>query len=189
MEHDITLNIHYTAPDKVWEKINSVYSSMPYWAENAALPHWAGDDIDLYASVEPGGIQISGTMPESLWNDWYDTLKRRLTEALGYEIGEPEEGFRFKFWEPFKKNYSDIKSVDSKAIVFNDYSTFYLNEFDKIERDIAAKPPYFLLSSEFIELYIYFSENGIFSKRKNKQYFHDFQAKLVSLGFRTFDMS
>ena len=30
MEHDINLNIHYTAPKEVWEKIDMVYVSMPY---------------------------------------------------------------------------------------------------------------------------------------------------------------
>ena len=29
--HDINLNIHYTAPDDIWEKINGVYENMPYW--------------------------------------------------------------------------------------------------------------------------------------------------------------
>lgn len=46
MEHDINLNIHYTAPDEIWE-------------------------------------------------NWYMLLKRKLTDALGYEIGEPEDGYEF----------------------------------------------------------------------------------------------
>lgn len=65
MEHDINLNIHYTAPDWVWEKIGAVYRSMEYWHENDTLC-WKGVDIDLWASVEPSGIQIAGTMPEKI---------------------------------------------------------------------------------------------------------------------------
>lgn len=34
MEHDINLNIHYSAPEETWNKIDEVYKSMPYWAGN-----------------------------------------------------------------------------------------------------------------------------------------------------------
>ena len=98
MEHDINLNIHYTAPKEVWEKIDTVYSSMPYWAGDKNGPRWMGKEIDLWASVEPSGIQIAGTMPNDIWEEWYALLKKRLTEVLGYEIGEPEEGYDFKYF-------------------------------------------------------------------------------------------
>lgn len=100
MHQDINLNIHYTAPDWVWKKIEEVYRSMPYWDEEAGYPHWVGEGIALDASVEPGGIQIFGTMPKEIWEGWYLTLKEKLTVALGYEIGEPEDGYDFKYdWE------------------------------------------------------------------------------------------
>ncbi len=51
MEHDINLNIHYSAPDDIWEKIGEVYASMPYWSGNENGPHWEGNDIDIWASV------------------------------------------------------------------------------------------------------------------------------------------
>ena len=98
MEHDINLNIHYSAPDEVWDKISDVYKSMPYWAGNNKEIKWIGKGIDLWASVEPNGIQIAGVMPEDIWNEWYSSLKSKLTEALGYEIGEPEDGYDFKYW-------------------------------------------------------------------------------------------
>ena len=99
MEHDINLNIHYSAPDEIWDKIGEVYRSMPYWNENDEEIKWTGKDIDLWASVEPSEIQIAGTMPGTIWCEWYDSLKRKFTQSLGYEIGEPEEGFDFKYWE------------------------------------------------------------------------------------------
>ena len=98
MEHDINLNIHYSAPDEVWDKISDVYKSMPYWAGNENEVKWIGEGIDLWASVESSGIQIAGMMPEEIWNEWYSSLKTKLTEALGYEIGEPEDGYDFKYW-------------------------------------------------------------------------------------------
>lgn len=99
MEHNINLNIHYTAPDDVWDKIGEIYRSLPYWSERTEGPSWIGPDIDLWASVEPSGIQIAGTMPEEIWEDWYSNLKEKLTAALGYEIGEPEDGCAFKYWD------------------------------------------------------------------------------------------
>lgn len=98
MEHDIKLNIHYSAPKEVWIAIGEVYKSMPYWAGNNKEVKWMGTEIDLWASVEPSGIQIAGSMPESIWYEWYDSLKNKLTLSMGYEIGEPEEGFDFKYW-------------------------------------------------------------------------------------------
>lgn len=95
MNHDINLNIRYDAPDYIWDKIGEVYSKMPYWAGDEEGPRWIGTDIDLWASVEPSGIQIAGTMPDDIWENWYAELKEKLTAALGYEIGEPEDGYEF----------------------------------------------------------------------------------------------
>lgn len=60
---------------------------------------WTGIEINLWASVEPSGIQFAGMMPESTWFEWYDSLKNKLTQSLGYQIGESEEGFGFKYWK------------------------------------------------------------------------------------------
>ena len=32
MFHDVSLNIHYSMLDGLWEKIGEVYASMPYWS-------------------------------------------------------------------------------------------------------------------------------------------------------------
>lgn len=98
MEHDINLNIHYSAPKEIWDKIEVVYRTMPYWVGKGNETSWIGKNINLWASVEPSGIQIAGTMPENIWNEWYSSLKKKLTKVLGYEIGEPEEGYDFKYW-------------------------------------------------------------------------------------------
>lgn len=99
MRQDINLNIHYTAPKHVWDKIYEVYKSMPYWTGDDTNAKWLGDNVELWASVEPSGVQIAGIMPDSLWSEWYTNLKCKLTNVLGYEIGEPEEGYDFKYWE------------------------------------------------------------------------------------------
>ncbi len=99
--HDVTLNIHYTVPKNLWKKVVEVFHSMPYWSgKNCnAEAMWTGDNIELYYSVEPGGLQITGEMPYEIWRKWYPALKMKLTEVLGYEIGEPEEGYDFRYWD------------------------------------------------------------------------------------------
>lgn len=191
MKHDICLNVHYSAPKEVWDIIEEVYRSMDYWHgyENGGCPSWRGQNINLYASVEPGGIQINGEMPDEIWVKWYDDLKSKLSIKLGYDIGDPQEGYKFKYWTSFKKKYSDIKTIDNKKIEFNDYSTFYWEDFNECERDISAKRPYFAFKSPLIELYIYFDNTGLLSKRKQRQEFHDFQSKMKDFGIRTLDLS
>ena len=100
MEQDITLNIHYSAPQEIWDKIGEVYQSMPYWLGYDNGPHWGnGNDINIVASVEPGGLQIYGTMSDDIWIEWILELIDKLTEALGYPIGEPECGYEFIYWD------------------------------------------------------------------------------------------
>ncbi len=99
MDQDVSLNIHYSAPQEIWDKIGRVYESMPYWIGYDQGPRWkSGDDIDLVASVEPGGLQIYGTMPDDIWADWYRELTKELSDALGYPVGDAEDGFDFVYW-------------------------------------------------------------------------------------------
>ena len=104
MEQDVTLNIHYSAPQEIWDKIDKVYKSMPYWRGYDNGPHWEdGNEIEITASVEPGGLQICGTMPDDIWNEWFKELKDKLAEALDYPIGEPEDGYEFKDWKNMRR--------------------------------------------------------------------------------------
>ena len=178
MEHDVCLNIYWGAPREIQERIGSVYSSMPYWDINSEYPRWRCESkgIDLYGSAEPGGFQIAGDMPGDIWEEWYGTLKLRLTEALGYEIGEPQDGYEFKYWEPFIKAYSDIKSIDKEKIVFSRGETFFLHWFDSIKAEVSAKPPRAVLSSALIELQVISEKRGGIK---------DFISRLEKLGIKT----
>lgn len=189
MNHDVNLNIHYSAPQEVWDKTQAVFSAMPYWVGGSDGSCWLGDGVDLDASVEPAGLNICGEMPEDIWAEWFDTLKRRLSDALGYEIGEPEEGFYFRYWEPFRKRYAQIESIDSEKLAFDDGSVFFWNQFTAAERDITAKPPYFRFYSDLIELYVLFDQLGMLSSRKTAQSFHNFMTQLDAVGIRTLDLS
>ena len=43
MEHNINLNIHYSAPQEVWQKIGDVYESMQYWTKSEDTSRWIGE--------------------------------------------------------------------------------------------------------------------------------------------------
>ncbi|MBQ8569293.1 MAG: hypothetical protein IJ446_08755 [Oscillospiraceae bacterium] len=101
--HDVTLNIHYSIiDDEISDILGNIYKSMPFYSESiiSGCPSWTGEDIKLTASVESGGIQISGTMPDEQWKEWYRELTQKLTVALGYPIGDAEDGFEFVFEKP-----------------------------------------------------------------------------------------
>lgn len=100
------LNIHYTLPDDLWDKIMELYRQMPYFVgfiDN--IPYWFSSDENeksnsksICASVEPSGLFFSGQLPKDEWTIWISEFKIRATEILGYEVGEPEEGFDFKLY-------------------------------------------------------------------------------------------
>lgn len=101
--HNCNLNIHYTAPDEIWDKIELVYKEMPYWIGFIkGIPYWYGEESEekcIWASVEPSGIQFAGNLPLEEWNNWLELLKSKLTKVLEYEIGELEDGFEFKYYD------------------------------------------------------------------------------------------
>ncbi len=99
-KHNINLNIHYTAPDEVWEKLALVYTEMPYWKGIInGDPVWKDDNGKLVEiSVEPSGLQFYAEMPTEEWNLWIELFKTKASKLLGYEIGEPEDGYDFKYY-------------------------------------------------------------------------------------------
>ena len=97
----VNLNIHYSAPREVWDIIEAVYAEMPFWQGYVnGCPKWYGEEGRfIEGSIEPSGLQFYAEMPEEEWNAWLNTLKDKLTGALGYAIGEPEDGYEFRYWE------------------------------------------------------------------------------------------
>lgn len=99
--YNINLNIHYSAPQEIWDKLESLYSEMPGWSGFVnGCPQWYGvDDRLIEAGVESSGLQFYAKMPSEEWEAWITLFKNKATELLGYEIGEPEDGFEFRYYE------------------------------------------------------------------------------------------
>ena len=97
----INLNIHYSAPQEVWDKIEKVYVEMPHWKGFVnGCPKWYGEDGKfIEGSVEPSGLQLCAELSQEEWNEWLQFFKDKLTDVLDYPIGEPEERYEFKYWE------------------------------------------------------------------------------------------
>ena len=93
MQQEITLNIHHDLSEEEWAKIAAVYASMDGWLAGAKSPAWYGQEGDarfIWASVEPGGIQLGGEVDASLWTGWLTVLCARLSLALGRAVHDAE---------------------------------------------------------------------------------------------------
>lgn len=149
----INLNIHYTAPKWVWNTLHELYTQMPYW--NSETKKFDKDSRIIEISVEPGGLQIYAEMPEQEWKAWISEFKQRATKLLGYEIGEPEDGCQFKFWDlPLMTKYSQeelavIRQCRNKKYPFEILSAI---QAEKLDLDVFEKHPIrmFLLNNAYI---------------------------------------
>ncbi|ETT61693.1 hypothetical protein C173_26567 [Paenibacillus sp. FSL R7-277] len=95
--HNCNLNIGYYLPDEVWNRVAKLYERMPGWIGYIeGIPHWHGqeeDDVYIQASVEPSGLSFFARMNQSDWDSWIERFKSEATKGLGFEVGEPEDGF------------------------------------------------------------------------------------------------
>ncbi|AQS06348.1 hypothetical protein [Clostridium beijerinckii] len=100
--HNHNLNIHYSSPEDIWDKLAELYSEMPGWSGFIdGIPHWYAQDNDkriINASVEPSGLQFYAEMQQEEWNTWFELFKTKASATLGLEIGEPEDGFEFHIY-------------------------------------------------------------------------------------------
>ena len=98
--HQCNLNIHYTIPEDEWNKITSIYTEMPYQLGFIGGAGWRygteTEDKHISVSVEPSGLQFFAQLPLEEWRDWIELFKRKASNMLGYDIGEPEDGYEFK---------------------------------------------------------------------------------------------
>lgn len=91
------LNIWYYLPDEVWGKVTKIYETMPGWiGYKNGIPYWFGQEDDavfIMASVEPSGLSFYAQMSNSEWSSWIERFKLEATKVVGFDVGEPEEGF------------------------------------------------------------------------------------------------
>lgn len=77
--HNHNLNIHYSAPKEVWDKLGKLYEEMPYWNSYVnGCPQWYGKNEKLIdVSVEPSGLQFYAELPGDEWNAWFELFKKK----------------------------------------------------------------------------------------------------------------
>jgi hypothetical protein len=79
-----------------------VYRSLPNFIGRSPRGGslWFGEDpIDdtspstpfLCASVEPGGLQVSGYLSDAQWTEWDSLFMEQASRALGYAIHDAED--------------------------------------------------------------------------------------------------
>lgn len=95
--HHCNLNIWYYLPNEVWNKVAKLYERMPGWIGYIdGIPHWYGqeeNEVYIQASVEPSGLSFYAQMDQRGWDSWIGRFKSEATKILGFEVGEPEDGF------------------------------------------------------------------------------------------------
>ncbi|MBZ9692294.1 hypothetical protein [Clostridium sp. M14] len=100
--HNHNLNIHYSLSQDIWDKVDQLYSEMPFWSGFIdGNPQWYGQKNDeriIIASVEPSGLQFYAELFQEEWDAWFELFKNRASEVLGFEVGEPEDGFDFHIY-------------------------------------------------------------------------------------------
>lgn len=99
--HHCNLNIHYTASKSVWDKLETVYQQMPYWCKDKENGYsWYGKEgKKIEVSIEPSGLSFYAKLPQKQWEQWITLFKKRASQALGFEVGEPEEGYEFEIYD------------------------------------------------------------------------------------------
>ncbi|WP_340021275.1 hypothetical protein MHI24_19990 [Paenibacillus sp. FSL K6-1096] len=94
--HNCNLNIWAHLPDESWTKVAALYQAMPGWVGYTdGIPYWFGQETDemfITASVEPSGLSFYAQMEQSKWDAWIGRFKAEATRALGFAVGEPEDG-------------------------------------------------------------------------------------------------
>ncbi|WP_245864231.1 hypothetical protein [Paenibacillus donghaensis] len=66
------------------------------FCDRKEIPHWfeqEDDDVFIQASVEPSGLSFYTQMNKSDWDSWIERFKSEATKVLGFDVGEPEDGF------------------------------------------------------------------------------------------------
>ena len=70
--------------DAEWAVLAEAYPRLPGWAGNHPVPCWFGTYFEeppcLWASVEPPGLQIGGTVPVADWLAWEPAFGAAVAE-------------------------------------------------------------------------------------------------------------
>ena len=74
-----------------WERLQSIYESLPGWAGvgEHGCPCWFGTaelPPFLVASVEPAGLQVSGSLNPDDWRQWHEAFVARLPDFPIFEV-------------------------------------------------------------------------------------------------------
>ena len=86
-------------------------------------------------------------------------------------------------------NYSDIDKIKDKRIIYSEEVSFDLTDFERVQRDITAEPPFFAFKSYALELRLEFVKTGFLAKYRNKRDFYKFQKMIEKMEIRSLDLS
>lgn len=100
--------------------------------------------------------------------------------------------------EYIEKRYLDIKDVDKTGITFKNGEKIIFKECIKqrynsetcvAERDLFAKPPYFVFFTSGRYTKVIFNKKELFSKSNNRNDFRKLQMVIIEFGYSSYDLS
>jgi hypothetical protein len=72
-----------------WDRLESIYPSLPGWVGDEAGPRWFGKDESqpphLTASVEPPGLQVTGVLPAAKFIEWHEQFMNAIRDFPALE--------------------------------------------------------------------------------------------------------
>lgn len=93
-DQSMTLKLPYDLSDEQWERVSSVYQSMPGWKGFDPTPCWFGRENDspryIWASVEPSGLLVAGQLEDEAWAEWIASFQAQLSSALGFYVTDAD---------------------------------------------------------------------------------------------------
>ena len=73
--------------DADWDRLRNIYSQLPGYRTNTrdSFPRWFSDTDDptqgyLWASVEPPGLQVAGTLRRTDWDVWHERFSSQIED-------------------------------------------------------------------------------------------------------------
>jgi hypothetical protein len=91
-----TYNLSYEMPDAEWQKLAVVYQQLPGFCgyDGSGCPMWYGREGDakhLWASVEPSGLIVEGSLDDREWLLWDAEFRAKASRVLGFEVTDADE--------------------------------------------------------------------------------------------------
>ena len=153
------------------------------------LPKQIKKDEEPFFSLDYVGVPVE-------WGD-YKQSHEILESAFQFYNGENFTSDETEPAEPKIRAFSEIVSMENAVLTFNNGERILFCDCAGkkwsgkcvCERDITAKPPYFMFFTEPVQTKVIFNAKGFFAKKKNEKNFLKLQQFIFDCRHTSMDLS